>query len=259
MKKLKRLIVCMIVLVSIFSLTACVDTTCIHEWGGNDCTVNSSCKLCGEVRNAIGHDYNIVVNEPTCNNGGYTTYTCKNCSDTYKDNYTDKKGHTLVNWVCSVCGDDQRIWKQAFYVDEFNNPTDETYITTKEYCVGTFSNSATTNSKLKACFLIDNNRVAIVLLEYGSLRVKAYSYTSYDIIMQTDDGVKTNLKGEMYKQGDRVYITDLYENTVINALKTSKSVSFYLKDNVSVSSSYLFTVETGNFADIYATLTNTAI
>ena len=259
MKKFKTCIVCVILLVFVFILTACDGVPCVHEWEDENCTVSSICKLCGDEKNSTSHDYNIVVTEPTCNDGGYTTYTCKNCSDTYKDNYTDKKGHTLVNWVCSDCGADQRIWKKTFYVDEFKNPTDEAYITTKYYCVGTFSNSATTNSKLNAYFLIDSNSVAIALLEYGSLRVKAYSYTSYNIIMQTDNGAKTNLKGEMYKQDDRVYITDSYESIVINALKTSKSVSFYLTDNVSVSSSYLFTVETGNFADIYDTLFDVAV
>ena len=37
----------------------------------------------------LGHDYLETVTEPTTSAGGYTTYTCKRCNHTYKDNYTD--------------------------------------------------------------------------------------------------------------------------------------------------------------------------
>ncbi len=44
----------------------------------------------------LGHKYYAVVTEPDCVNGGYTTYTCSVCGDTYKDNYTDALGHKEV-------------------------------------------------------------------------------------------------------------------------------------------------------------------
>ena len=43
---------------------------------------------------ALGHKYDATVTKPTCTEGGYTTYVCSVCSDTYKDNETDKAGHT---------------------------------------------------------------------------------------------------------------------------------------------------------------------
>ena len=43
---------------------------------------------------ALGHDYHGVVTAPTCTNGGYTTYTCSRCKDSYKANYTEALGHS---------------------------------------------------------------------------------------------------------------------------------------------------------------------
>ena len=41
---------------------------------------------------ATGHSYNAVVTEPTCGNGGYTTYTCS-CGDSYVGDETEALGH----------------------------------------------------------------------------------------------------------------------------------------------------------------------
>ena len=54
-------------------------------------------------------------------------------------------------------------------MDDFNQPTDEWYITEDEYLVSTFSNSATTNSRLYANVMVDlDDNVMIFLYEYGS-------------------------------------------------------------------------------------------
>jgi hypothetical protein len=65
-------------------------------------------------------------------------------------------------------------WEKGFYTDEFGDITDNPYITTE--IIGTFSNSATTNSILKVIFIIARDRhverdnVYIRMLEYGSHR-----------------------------------------------------------------------------------------
>ena len=48
------------------------------------------------------HEYSKKVTKPTCTAKGYTTYTCE-CGDTYKDNYTNAKGHTYSKGKCTVC------------------------------------------------------------------------------------------------------------------------------------------------------------
>jgi len=66
--------------------------------------------------------YSYVVTDPTCTNGGYTTYTCTECGDSYVSDETDALGHNHVGkvtkepkpgnggegervYVCTRCGD----------------------------------------------------------------------------------------------------------------------------------------------------------
>ena len=73
-----------------------------------DCENDQVCTVCGAVLNAaLGHDYKGVVTAPDCENGGYTTYTCANCGDSYVGDHTEALGHTYDNEYdadCNVCG-----------------------------------------------------------------------------------------------------------------------------------------------------------
>ena len=65
-----------------------------------------------------GHSYDAVVTEPTCTEGGSTTFTCTLCGDTYVE-YTDPLGHSYdtvvtaptfdsqgyTTYTCTGCGD----------------------------------------------------------------------------------------------------------------------------------------------------------
>ena len=69
--------------------------------------------------NALGHNYVGVVTEPTCTAGGYTTYTCSRCGDSYTGDETAALGHDYIGVVteptctepgctthtCTRCGD----------------------------------------------------------------------------------------------------------------------------------------------------------
>lgn len=149
------------------------------------------------------------------------------------------------------------IWTVRYYVDEFQNPTTEGYITTSKYVTGTFSNSATTNSDLYVVWLIDESDVAIKLLEYGRNVVKSsYDSTGYSITMLDPDGKKVSMYGTMYEGGDRIYIGSSYKDTVLNALKQNGSVSFSIvEEGKYASSSYLFKMEdTSYFSNAYTQL-----
>ena len=104
-----------------------------HEWDGwvtvaePTCEENGvkirGCVYCDEQEEeqipAIGHDYKTVVTESTCTEGGYTTYTCSACGDSYVDDHVNAKGHSYkavvteptcteggyTTYTCSVCGD----------------------------------------------------------------------------------------------------------------------------------------------------------
>ena len=74
-------------------------------------TEGKKCTVCGTVTEepqeveALGHSYGAVVTPPTCTAGGYTTYTCVRCSDSYTDNLTDQLDHNyqLIDSVQSSC------------------------------------------------------------------------------------------------------------------------------------------------------------
>ncbi|MBE6807554.1 MAG: hypothetical protein E7527_06100 [Ruminococcaceae bacterium] len=72
-----------------------------------DNACDPTCNNCGAVREA-DHSYKAEVTAPDCENGGYTTYTCTVCGDSYKDNYTQAAGHKYDNACdasCNVCGE----------------------------------------------------------------------------------------------------------------------------------------------------------
>ena len=140
------------------------------------------------------------------------------------------------------------IWELRYYFDEFHNPTTEGYITTKDYVVGTFSNSATTDSELNVTWMIDKSDVAIQLAEYGRNIVKSSYANFYEIVMLDPDGNKVSMAGKMQKGGDRIYICDEDKSTVIEALKRNGSVSFRIVE-IFGSSSYLFKMEDTSFFD----------
>ena len=62
-------------------------------------TAGEKCKSCQEILTAQesvpakGHNHTSVVTAPTCTEGGYTTYTCSACSDSYVSDQVPAKGH----------------------------------------------------------------------------------------------------------------------------------------------------------------------
>ena len=75
------------------------------------------CAVCGELLSsgqiipAIGHNYEAVETAPTCGEAGYTTYTCANCGDSYREAGEPATGeHLFGDWTvvtapsCSVGG-----------------------------------------------------------------------------------------------------------------------------------------------------------
>ena len=45
------------------------------------------------------HDYIVSVVPATCEAGGYTLYTCRNCGESHKDHLTDALGHDWSAWT----------------------------------------------------------------------------------------------------------------------------------------------------------------
>ena len=80
------------------------DSTCSAEGSKHiECTVCEA-TIKTETIAKLPHDYNSVITEATCENGGYTTFTCV-CGDTYTGDKTPAKGHSYAEGVCTTCGD----------------------------------------------------------------------------------------------------------------------------------------------------------
>lgn len=162
----------------------------------------------------------------------------------------------------SPAADTKGLWSVNYYVDDFNQPTEEWYITNETTFTGTFSNSATTNSKLLVQVAVDEfegegKRVAFFLYEYGRNQVKNSSVNyvdEYTITMRSADGTDTSLSGTVYCGGDRLFIDDKYVDTVLNAMKGEGTLSFHIVEDERTTTSYLFSMETDNFGSLYESL-----
>ena len=78
-----------------------------HEFGDWAVVKASTCTVEGEERRqcancehyetqkiaVVAHNYVATVTAPTCDQAGYTTYTCSLCQNSYTDNFTDPIGH----------------------------------------------------------------------------------------------------------------------------------------------------------------------
>lgn len=86
--------------------------TTVHTHNYTSKTVSASCNekgfttytcSCGDQYvsdyvEALGHNYAKNVVKPTCENDGYTEYTCSRCNDRYTDNKTPALGHSWGEW-----------------------------------------------------------------------------------------------------------------------------------------------------------------
>ena len=95
-------------------------------------------------------------------------------------------------------------WTKEYYVDEFNDPTDKSYI--RGHFVGTFSNSATSGSALDVYFYIDHNLTETtgVLSEYDCFTIKLFEYgympVTYTTTTDTDHvTIKIKIDDTVYK------------------------------------------------------------
>ena len=136
MKKIISICLLMIMCAAPVFLTSC----CSHEWEEATCTAPKTCKICGaKSAQPLGHlEYRP---SPACKHEA----VCLRCYEVLKDK---EKHSQLLSEKCRYCDEYIVGWKILFYVDEFKNPTNHKYIENEGFIKGTFSNSATDNSKL---------------------------------------------------------------------------------------------------------------
>ena len=74
-------------------------------WNEYDACQREGCDYTTKVEiPAPGHDYTEKVVKSTCEKGGYTLHTCKNCHDSYKDHQTKTLLHWYGEWTSNGDG-----------------------------------------------------------------------------------------------------------------------------------------------------------
>ena len=176
--------------------------------------------------------------------------------NTYVTVYIKDTNVSLKIYV-SVEIPDVDVWKYNYYVDsQFGFTTDEWYLTTVNYIEGYYSNSATTNADLYAEILYDcNDEISIFLYEYGNLSLPVKNSSSekihyYKIAIRTEDGYIYSARGQMHPGGDRIYIIDIYHDAVLNLMRTSENLQFYIEDETWITTQFKFDVDMNNFNDV---------
>lgn len=107
-----------------------------------DGTMTAKCDKCDKTNtiaapnSKLGHDYAQTVTPATCVSGGYTTYVCTRCNDTYVGNHTNAIGHSYNNVVtpptCTAGGYTTHtcVRGDSTYVDSQTSPLGHSYTAT---------------------------------------------------------------------------------------------------------------------------------
>lgn len=136
-------------------------------------------------------------------------------------------------------------WAVGNYVDEFGDLTGNNFLS--NIIFGKFSNSATTNSRLKVRFLVDKDKVSIQLYEYDSQLVKT-DIEGYRVSIKYDGNVETFYGVPL--EGDRLKITHNNAKKLINIFKEYDNIKFYIDGYYK--SEYNFTLkDNSGFNSIY--------
>lgn len=147
----------------------------------------------------------------------------------------------------------EELWVEGYFVDEFNQPTDDRYVINSIKYLGTFNNSATTNSELTAEVLVtDEEEVEIFLYEYGDNLVKNNSSSKHDeyaVLVRDASGNKTQFVGYIAAGGNRVLVQEPAK--IVELLKGTEPFSIYIEDVQFPTTNYLFEVKTANFNEVF--------
>lgn len=234
--------------VLMLALLLCI-TSCADNSSNNTSTNNSTAESTG------GQPEQIITCEHSWIEASCTTpKTCTKCEETEGV----ALGHTTDSGVCSRCGKNFSAWELGEYTDEFNQPSGKKYMVVDSY--GTFSNSATTNSKLLAAVQIDKDDVRIMLWEYGSHLVKGtFDYENYSVSILDENGTKHSFTGTIYKGNTRIRFGSADESKIIELLRNNSTLKIYLQSTKYSVSSYLFTINTAGFDTMYNSITGATV
>ena len=156
-------------------------------------------------------------------------------------------------------------WIKDYYLDEFKTPTEIFYLGTGFRVTGSYSSGTVNEGKLEAELRLDEGSIRIYLYENGSEPVKNAERAEVlcPVLIRTPDGSTIRKTGLLAGGADCVLIPEEQRWNVLSAsggpskeaiapaLCGEGEVSFYISREDQPATSYLFTVNCGNFAELY--------
>ena len=153
----------------------------------------------------------------------------------YKKGYADALAEKPNAYASSTSPKSDSLFTIKYFVDAFGDQTEKGYITQKTRSSGTFSNSATTNSKINWYIILAKNEISFVIFEYERTRLTGSSgYPDYyNVSIKTEDGMvedfycsnSSDRISVSKKDFDRFIQTILKEGTIKISIKESTKYS----------------------------------
>lgn len=142
---------------------------------------------------------------------------------------------------------EQGIWEIKYFVDDFQEETKEGYVLNMGY--GSFSNSATTNSKCAMKLLVTNDySVQLFLYEYGNKPVKSSGNSGEFYSMKILKG-GDKFSGEGFLYSDRLSFPDESLENLLSTIREGGKAKIYFKERskYGTPSNYLAEFDFTNF------------
>ncbi len=182
-------------------------------------------------------------------------------STDYEDGYRQGYADALAgkpNAFASNKTNQDCLFKITYFVDSFGDPTDKGYITQKDFSKGTFSNSATTNSKIKWSLILAPDQAAFVIYEYESTRITGSSAypDNYDVKIKTEDGQVETFYCQNYS--DRISVKNYDLNRFIETILKEGIIKISIDESTRYSATKynLGSVDFTGIAQLYDILKN---
>jgi hypothetical protein len=123
-------------------------------------------------------------------------------------------------------------WQTGYFVDEFGDSTNESYKSL--IAQGTFSNSATTNSKATYKFVHNENEKTVILkvFEYGRSLARSIDSEFVSVKIKTPSGNVKVIKSVMFaKTGVLFFYKKTYEKLLSSISVTGNYIMVFEKDS----------------------------
>ena len=122
----------------------------------------------------------------------------------------------VFNFLCFTA---DAQWKKNFYVDDFGDKTDQSYESLS--AEGTFSNSATQNSKATYTFIKDDASVLVNVYEYGRSLATDIDHTFETVKIKQPSGSVVTIERVFFTKGGKLYFSEKTYTELLETIKDS--------------------------------------